>query len=161
MEHKMRRFKQLLSQEETKRILTGSSSGVLSLVDAEGLPYGVPLSFAYDGIRSLYFHSAVNGHKVEAIQAHPQVSFCIIAQDEVKPEEFTTYFRSVIAQGPLVIVNEPEEVLKGLRLLGDKYAPGIDSSAEIAKGLSHVLVLKMEIENITGKEAIELVNQRK
>ncbi len=157
----MRRFKQLLSQEETKQILTGSSSGVLSLVDAEGIPYGVPLSFAYDGIRSLYFHSAVNGHKVEAIQAHPQASFCIISQDEIKPEEFTTYFRSVIVQGRLSIVKEPEEIIKGLQLLGNKYAPGIDSTAEIAQSLAHVLVFKLDIENITGKEALELVRQRK
>lgn len=161
MEHKMRRFKQLLNEEDAKKILAGSTSGVLSLVDAEGQAYGVPLSFAYDGVRSLYFHSAVNGYKIEAIRTHPQGSFCIIAQDEIKPEEFTTYFRSVIVQGALSIVKELEEIIKGLRLLGDKYAPGIDSSSEIAKSLAHVLVFKMEIESITGKEAIELARERK
>ena len=157
MKHRMRRFKQLLTEEEVKEILATHTGGVLSLVDADGQPYGVPLSFVYDGGRTLYFHSAVAGHKIEAVRAHPQGSFCIIAKDEIKPEAFTTYFRSVIAKGRLVIVEDAGEILKGLRLLGEKYAPGIDSTDEISKSLSHVLVLKMEIEDMTGKQAIELV----
>lgn len=59
MERKMRRIRQLLSEDDAKGILTTATNGVLSLVDADGSPYGVPLSFAYDNDGHIYFHSAV------------------------------------------------------------------------------------------------------
>ncbi len=49
MERKMRRFKQLLSEQATKEILCNATNGVLSLVDSDGEPYGVPISYVYDG----------------------------------------------------------------------------------------------------------------
>ena len=64
MQHKMRRFKQLLSEAETKEILRMATHGILSLVDADGMPYGVPLSFVYDGGDIIYFHCARAGHKI-------------------------------------------------------------------------------------------------
>lgn len=48
MERRMRRFRQLLSEDAAKEILLTATNGVLSLVDADGSPYGVPVSFAYD-----------------------------------------------------------------------------------------------------------------
>ena len=49
MERKMRRFKQLLSEQATKEILNNATNGVLSLIDSDGEPYGVPISYVYDG----------------------------------------------------------------------------------------------------------------
>lgn len=65
----MRRFKQLLQMDDAVAILNAGTNGVLSLVDAEGEPYGVPLSYVYDGEGHIYFHSAVSGHKMECIEA--------------------------------------------------------------------------------------------
>ena len=45
----MRRFKQLLPTEMSMEILISGTNGVLSLTDADGEPYGVPLSYVYDG----------------------------------------------------------------------------------------------------------------
>lgn len=156
----MRRFKQLLSEEDAKEILTQGTNGVLSLVDADGTPYGVPLNYVYDGGQFIYFHSAVEGHKIDCIHAQPCCSFCVVGQDRIVPEEFTSYFRSVIVKGHIHKVSEPEETLKGLLLLCKKYAPGLNPDAEIAKHLGHVAVLRLDIEGITGKEAIELVHKR-
>ncbi len=161
MERKMRRFKQLLPEDATKGILYAATNGVLSLVDADGEPYGVPISYAYDGDRHIYFHSAVKGHKIDCIEADSRCSFCVVGQDRIMPEEFTSYFRSVIVKGSIHIVTSPDEIMKGLLLLCEKYSPGINSDAEIAKGLSHVSVLRLDIESMTGKEAIELVRERK
>ena len=36
------------------------------------------------------------------------------------------------------------------------YSPGMDCEPEIEKGINRVLILKLEIESLTGKEAIEL-----
>lgn len=160
MERKMRRFKQLLSEADSKEILKNVTNGVLSLIDPDGGVYGVPISFVYDGGNHIYFHSAVKGHKIDCIEADSRCSFCVVAQDQIVPEEFTSYFRSVIVKGKIRIVSDSDEIMNGLLLLCDKYSPGIDSDNEIAKCLNHVTVLRLDIESMTGKEAIELVRMR-
>lgn len=161
MKHDMRRWKQMLSREETDKIMREATNGVLSLTDADGEPYGVPLSYAYDNDGHIYFHCATEGHKTDCIAAGSRCSFCVVAQDDIMPEKFTTIFRSVIAKGRIEIVADEAEMRKGLLLLCNKYSPGIDPQAEIAKGLSRVSVLRLDIETITGKEAIELTRSRK
>lgn len=161
MERKMRRFKQLLNEQATKEILNNATNGVLSLVDSDGEPYGVPISYAYDGDRCIYFHSAVKGHKIECIEADSRCSFCVVGQDAIMPDEFTTYFRSVIVKGSVHAVTARDEMMKGLLLMCEKYSPGINPDAEISKCIGHVAVLRLDIESMSGKEAIELVRKRK
>lgn len=60
----MRRKRQQLPEEETIYLLRHATSGVLSLLDESGYPYGVPISYVYDD-NKLYFHSALNGHKID------------------------------------------------------------------------------------------------
>ncbi len=47
-------------------------------------------------------------------------------------------------------------------LLGDRYNPGDKAGLqkELEKGLSHMLILRFDIEHLTGKEAIELVRRK-
>lgn len=160
MDHKMRRFRQQLPPEGAVEILEHGSNGVLSLVDSDGTPYGVPISYAYDGDGHIYLHSAVAGHKIDCINSESRCSFCVVAQDKVVPEEFTTYFRSVIASGRIRIVTDADEIYKGLICLCDKYCPEIDPSDEIARFMKVVMVLRIDIESITGKVAKELVGKR-
>ncbi len=70
----MRHIRQLLPEECAREILSAGSNGVLSLVDSDGEPYGVPLSFAYDNDGYIYFHSALEGHKIECIKADGRCS---------------------------------------------------------------------------------------
>ena len=71
---------------------------VLALLGDNDYPYAVPISYVYDDGK-VYFHSAKSGHKIDAIQRTAKASFCVIDEDLVVPEEYTTYFRSVIAFG--------------------------------------------------------------
>ena len=75
-----------------------SKSGVLAVVGDDGYPYAVPLNYIYLN-NKIYFHSAKEGHKVDAIAINNKVSFCVVAKDDVVPEELTTYFKSVIIFG--------------------------------------------------------------
>lgn len=156
----MRRFRQQIPELEAKEILKSATNGVLCLSDYKERPYGVPMSFIYDGDSSIYFHCALEGRKIECIRNNPKACFTIIDQDEIHPEEFTTYFRSVIVEGTIKILEERKEMIEALRLLSTKYSPGIDCEPEIEKGLNRVLILKLEIDSITGKEAIELTKTR-
>ena len=156
----MRRKKQELSGEKTLELLRRGTSGVLAVVGDEGYPYAVPLSYVYDEGR-LYFHCAAVGHKLDAIAANDKVSFCVIGQDDVWPEKFTTRFRSAIAFGRARLL-EGEEKRRALEILSDKYCP-VDVSArnrEIDGSFDRVRVICLEIEHLTGKEAIELVQEK-
>ena len=154
----MRRKHQQLSNEESIGLLQEATAGTLALLGDGGYPYAVPLSYVYaDG--HLYFHSALSGHKIDAIRNCAKASFCVIAQDQVKPQEYTTYFRSVIAFGNIHIVEDPEEKLAIARLLGNRYNPHQDEALqrELDHGLSRMLALCFDIEHLTGKAAIELM----
>lgn len=153
----MRRKRQQLTESESISILEYATSGTLALLGDGGYPYAVPISFVYhDG--KLFFHSALSGHKVDAISHCDKASFCVIDQDEVHGEQYTTYFRSVIAFGHIHIIEDEKERLEAARLLGNRYNPIQDEALqkEIDKGLHRMLVLCLEIEHLTGKKAIEL-----
>ena len=105
MFREMRRKKQALPPEECAEILRRGTSGVLAVLGDGGYPYAVPLSYVYDG-EKIFFHCAKSGHKLDAIRQNSKVSFCVIDQDQIVPEEYTTYFRSVIVFGTARILNE-------------------------------------------------------
>ena len=78
----MRRKRQQLSEEESIGILQKATAGTLALLGDNGYPYAVPISYVYaDG--KLYFHSALSGHKVDAIRNCDKASFCVIDKDDV------------------------------------------------------------------------------
>ena len=157
----MRRKRQQLSDEESVGILQRSTSGTLALLGDDGYPYAVPISYVYSEGK-LYFHSALTGHKVDAIKNHDKASFCVIDKDDVQPEKYTTFFRSVIAFGRIHIIEDETEKLAIARLLGNRYNPNHDEALqkEIEHGQNRMLVIRFDIEHLTGKEAIELVKQR-
>ena len=158
----MRRNRQQLSREECERILGRCTSGVLALTGDGGYPYAVPLSYVYAG-GAIIFHSAVQGHKVDAIRRDSRCSFCVIEQDQIMPAEFTTYFRSVIAFGRIRILEEADEKVQALRLLGRRYSPNDEPGLqhEIDKSLDHVLLLCLDIDHLSGKQAVELLQSGK
>ncbi|MCI8552077.1 MAG: pyridoxamine 5'-phosphate oxidase family protein [Lawsonibacter sp.] len=162
MFRELRRKKQLLSRSVAEDILNRKSSGVLALSGDDSYPYAVPLSYVFDG-ETLCFHCAKAGHKLDAIRHSEKASFCVIDKDEVVPEEYTTYFRSVIAFGRVRILENEREKRAALEKLALKYAPDStqeERHGEIQREWPHVCVLEMKIEHMTGKEAIELVRAR-
>ena len=122
MFREMRRKKQALSTEESLAILNRGISGVLAVTGDQGYPYAVPLSYVYDN-NKIFFHCALSGHKLDAIAANNKVSFCVVGQDRVMPQEYTTYFRSVIIFGRARILEDPIEKRTALEKLAAKYSP--------------------------------------
>lgn len=158
----MRRKKQALSPEECAAVLAQGTAGVLALSGDDGYPYAVPLSYVFDGGR-LYFHCAKAGHKLDAIRQNNRASFCVVGQDQIVPEEYTTYFKSVIIFGTMRILEDVSEKHAAIEKLAVKYAP--DDTTEhrsqmIDRDWSPLCMLEMTIEHMTGKEAIELRKER-
>ena len=74
---------------------------------------------------------------------------------------FSRLLAALIDKGKIYIVIDRDEMMRRLLLLSEKYSPGIDPDAEISKCINHVSVLRLDIDRVTGKEAIELVRKRK
>lgn len=163
MFREMRRARQQTTEEEARRILEAGTSGVLALSGDDGYNYAVPISYAVDG-NKIYFHAAPKGHKIDAIRRNDRVSFCVIGQDQIVPEKFTTYFKSAIAFGRMRIIEDDAdpEKRRGLDLLADKYSPSVDSTEREKEMLKMraCVVLVLDIEHLTGKVAKELVAAR-
>jgi len=161
MFREMRRSKQLLSTEETAAVMERCTSGSLACLGDGDYPYSVPLSYVYYK-NKIYFHSAKAGHKIDAMIKNPKVSFSVIDEDTIVSEEYTTYFRSVIAFGKARIA-EGEERLAAFRALVEKYSgdqPDEAKHKEIS-GCTQACIIAIDVEHLTGKEAIEYVNAKR
>jgi nitroimidazol reductase NimA-like FMN-containing flavoprotein (pyridoxamine 5'-phosphate oxidase superfamily) len=157
----MRRKRQQLSEAETIAMLQSCTSGVLAVHGDDDYPYAVPLSFAYEDGK-LFFHSAVTGHKLDALERSEKASFCVVAADDIVPSKFTTHFRSAIVFGRARVVTDDVEKKHALMCIAEKYSPDyLDSAdAEIDGDWRRVCVIELAIEHMTGKAALELVRMR-
>ena len=78
-----------MTRAECDAVLFRGTSGVLALAGDEGYPYALPISYVYDGER-VYFHCAKSGHKLDALRRCPKASFCVVDQDQVVPQAYTS-----------------------------------------------------------------------
>ena len=155
MFREMRRHAQQLDQKTCTSILETEPRGVLSVLGDDGYPYGMPLDFVYaDG--ALWFHCAQSGHKLDAITACDKASFCVMDQGVRHEGEWWLCFNSVIAFGRVHRINDEEAIRKALLQLAEKYFPSdYDTEADIARSISHVAILRFDIEHLTGKAVRE------
>ncbi len=151
MERKIRRAERAIPDGEAQSILQVGEYGVLSTVSADGQPYGVPVSYAYVG-DVIYFHCALEGHKLENLSSNNKVSFCVVGKTEVLPAKFGTKYESVIVFGKAFEVTDDEKH-GGLVELLKKYSSGfIDKGLRYIEKDSHkARVYKIVIESMTGK----------
>ena len=162
MFHHMRRSRQQLSTEETEEVLLRGTAGVLALAGDKAFPYAVPISYVYDG-EHIYFHSACEGHKIDAIRRNPNASFAVIDQDEVMPEKYTTAYRSVIVFGSIRIIDDAVEKRAAAHKLAVKYAPDNTEqqhAAEIDGAWERFCMLEMSIAHMTGKVGSALLAKK-
>lgn len=161
MFREMRRKKQLLTIEETQEMLRAGTSGVLGVQGDDGYPYTVPVSYTYADDK-IFIHSAKEGHKIDSIRKNDKVTFCVIAKDDVVQKTFTTHFQSVSVFGRARILTEDAERQHALECLVEKYSPDYvkEGLNEIKSGWDRVCLIEIQIEHMTGKAAIEIVNGR-
>ncbi len=154
MVREMRRKDKALSQEELNEIMAREEYGVLSTVDADGMPYGVPVNFVYDAREGkIWFHSATEGHKVDNLAFNAKASFCVVTDVALIPDDFNTKFRSVIAFGQVAEVTEEEERLRVFRKLLHKFSADFKEAGEkyIAASGKAAKVYALTVEHITAK----------
>ncbi|MCL1927948.1 MAG: pyridoxamine 5'-phosphate oxidase family protein [Treponema sp.] len=148
----MRRKDRETTREEALLILDRASWGVLSVADHKAAPYCVPLSFIRE-TDWLYFHCAMEGHKLEILRARPKVCITFVGNVEFPENCFTAVYESAIVFGTAEEVTNDKEKLHGLRILSERFIPGNMHAFEneAAQMLSRTAVWKIHIDEITGK----------
>lgn len=151
MHHELRRAERGINKSESNKLLELGEYGILSTCGPDGQPYGIPLSYCVID-DAIYFHCAVEGHKLKNIAADNRVSFCVVGKTEVLPEQFATRYESVVVSGRAAEVfdGEKQRALEGLVA---KYSAGFR-----AEGLSYIAakwecttVFRVDIDCICGK----------
>jgi hypothetical protein len=86
---------------------------------ADGVPYIVPVSYAYDG-QYIYVHTK-EGMKVNMMRTSPEICF------ETDTMDNTANWKSVIAWGKFQELFDKEEREHALRILVDRILPTVSS----------------------------------
>lgn len=152
MFREMRLKDQQLDAAEANEIMNRCTNGVLSINGDNGYPYGVPVSYAYADGR-IYFHCAREGYKVDLLKKDPHVSFTVVAQDDIIPEDFNTLYISAIAFGRARLVDDPEEMRKIHGYIIDKYSKGHEESGGryLDSSISEIYMVEITVDHITSK----------
>jgi len=151
MHHKLRRKERGIAESEARELLERGEYGILSTCGSDGQPYGIPLSYCVMN-NAVYFHCALEGHKLENIAADSRVSFCVVGVTEVLPDQFATRYESVVISGRAAEVfdGEKQQSLEGLLA---KYSAGFraEGLTYITAKVERTRVFKIGIVDISGK----------
>ena len=151
MFRKLRRSEKEIKNTEAIEILRNCEYGILSTTSENGYAYGVPLNYVYIN-DSIYFHCATEGYKLDNIKNNDKVSFCVVGQTAILPDEFSTKYESVILFGRAneAFDDEKEEAL--LELIKKYSKDHIEEGKEhIKRASSKTKVIKVTVEHISGK----------
>ncbi|HUH66798.1 MAG TPA: pyridoxamine 5'-phosphate oxidase family protein [Syntrophales bacterium] len=125
----------------------------LGLSDGEE-PYIVPLCFGYDG-RALYFHSAIEGRKIDVLRKNSRVCFEFDIPEGMKEAEegcrWGIRYRSVIGAGTAAIVRDHGEKIRALEIIMAQYSRKRYSFPE--EIVAKTAIMKITITEISGKQA--------
>ena len=127
----------------------------------DGEVYIVPLNFGYeikDNAYVFYFHGAKEGRKMDLIHKSPSVGFemdtdyALYSRSENDIAcNYTARFQSIIGNGIVSIVTEPEEKKHGLTLLMEHNTGKREWNFD-EKIINTVAVFKLEVTKLSCKE---------
>ena len=148
----MRKEKRAVRDKATvEALLRRCHTMQLALWDGQE-PYAVAVNFGYaDG--AVYFHSALEGRKLDCIRKNGLVSFIAIAESELvrakKPCGYSTYYKSVSGFGHGELLTDPEEKAAALAIiLGQHEGPTTGFEPKV---LERTAVVRVKLEKMMGK----------
>lgn len=141
-----------VTHDEALAILGQAEYGVLSTVDKDGYPYGLPLHHIVLN-NAIYLHCALEGHILDNISDNNRVCFTAVGYSELLPSAFTANYESVIAFGKANLVEGSEKVGM-LEALVRKYSPEYyDKGLKVIDSFKDKCsVIRIDVEHITGKK---------
>ncbi len=151
-----RKDREVTDTARINQIISSCNCVRLGFVD-NGQVYIVPLSFGFtvqDGVYVFYFHGAKEGRKMALIRQSPSVGFEMDTNVSIRPADLacghSARFQSVIGNGRVQIVEDPEEKRQGLLAIMRQNTGKSDWSFADA-ALDAVCVFKMTVEQLSCK----------
>ncbi len=149
-----RREKKIEERSVVEAVIAAARFCRLAMSDGD-TPYIVPLCFGYKD-NTLYFHSAVQGRKVDMLRKNPRVCVqfdCDLALlPSEKPCDWSLSFKSVIGFGRATFLEDPQAKREALALIMAHYTEGKFEFEETV--LRKTLVVRVDFEELTGKQAV-------
>jgi nitroimidazol reductase NimA-like FMN-containing flavoprotein (pyridoxamine 5'-phosphate oxidase superfamily) len=155
MKRPMRRSDLAMPEEQTLSLINSCKFAVLSLIDPDGLPYGVPLDYICKD-SDLYFHGAKEGRKIDSMKMNPRGCAIILGETAVVPEKFGRKYASAIVEGPIELIDDPEIKRQVMTWVVESNSPDHQEKGKaiIERMLDRVLIYKMHMETVSGKHGI-------
>lgn len=153
-----RKDREITDLSEIEKIINQAYACRLALVDGN-TPYIVALNFGYlsGNPSKIYFHCAKEGKKLDVIAQNNNACFQLdINQELVVAEKacgFSMKFKSVVGFGKICRVENEQEKTDGLNLIMKQYT-GKDDFDFNPKMLNSIVILRLDIDVITGKQKI-------
>jgi nitroimidazol reductase NimA-like FMN-containing flavoprotein (pyridoxamine 5'-phosphate oxidase superfamily) len=146
--------KEIKDQEVISSIMKEALECRIGLCE-DNKPYVVPMNFGYKD-NYLYIHSALEGKKIDILKNNNNVCFEVDIKNELvkadNPCSWSMKYLSVIGFGKAYFVEDINEKIQGLNIIMEKYSG--KSDFQFPEGaLKKVAVIKIEIEEITGKKS--------
>lgn len=140
-----------MDESKAVALLDKGEYGILSTIGENDYCYGTPLNYVYSK-GAVYFHCAVEGHKLDNIQYHNKISFCVVGRTEILKKQFDTKYESVVVFGRGEEVKDEEKINALLELI-DKYSPEFKEAGKkyISAEGHQTRVIKIVIDKISGK----------
>ena len=148
-----RKEREITDKNFLDEILMNSTVCRIAINDNE-YPYIVALNYGYSN-NALYIHCAKAGKKIDLLKANNKVSFQIEYGSEIITHDesckWTTKYRSVVGVGEIEIITEFSDKIHGLNILMEHS--GKLNNEYNSKAVDHILILKLNIKQLTGKQA--------
>ena len=119
----------------------------------DGYPYAIPLNFYFDeSEETIYFHSAKEGHKIDAIRNNENVCFTVWNTGIRKEDDWAYYVTSIVVFGRAHLVTDEAVTREKARALGLKYFPTAEEVEEVmSRSLGRIQMIAVTIDHMTGK----------
>ena len=126
---------------------------VLSMIDVQGGPYGVPVNLVRIG-DTVYFHTALEGKKIDCLRHCPQVWISCVSYAHSVEGQFTMAYNAAMIGGTAQEVADPTEKTTVLRALCQRYSPAHMPAfdEEAGRSLARTGIWRISIDTITGKQ---------
>ena len=151
-----RKDREVINIGEIEKILLLCKTCHVAMVN-DGVPYVVPLSYGYkildDKQLELYFHSALEGKKLDIFRKNNKVCFEMAFEGEPAHAETPCnsgyYFASIIGYGDVVFIDDPDTKCEALSIMF-KHQTGKEVIFTVGQ-TENVCVFKISSLDFTGK----------
>jgi len=144
----------ITDKNEIKNIIDKCEVCYLGMSDGENQPYVLPFNFGYEN-DTIYFHSAGEGKKIDVLRKNPKVCVAFSTDHKLfhRNEEvacsYGMQFRSIVAFGDIVFINDLDEKKKVLNIIMRKYTG--KNFEYNTPAVNNVAVYKLKVTSIEGR----------